>query len=127
MLTATETEKGYEIAGNCSVLTIQFLRLVMHLLLRQSLEAFGTNPSGISIGQSSYQQDVPALLSSSSAKLSVWRAQQELDKRVALDWASLRKSTALPDKDLAMGLHLALKAMRTKVSLPDPSMTVARR
>lgn len=110
---ATRTEKGYDIPGGISKLTVQFLRLIMHLSMRMALRLRKTG--------------VANLIFPLTSSINLHRATSELQLRLELDWKSLRASTALDDKDLAMAMHMVIAAMRSRVTLPPSSMTVALR
>jgi hypothetical protein len=119
LLTTTKNTKGYEIPGGCGVLTVQVLRLIMHLLLRHSIR---TSP----VNYSSASSTVATLFYPTAKNPSLRRAREELKFRLSFDWKSLLQSTSLSPEELAMALHLVLQKMR-QLPAPPMDMTVSAR
>ena len=95
LLDITDPRRGdesYRLADalqTTSVLTIQFLRLCMHLLLSHSLEVNLKKKGFVGIAN---------LLFPSSKSPSLDRVRAALLERIDMDWISLKTTTSLPDK-----------------------------
>jgi hypothetical protein len=109
---STGNPRGYEI-GRLGKLTTVILRYIIHTVMLISSEMYPTIDGKKGEAGNGVQSTVAELMfpTDPAGTISVDRVQNELNARLTADWKEIETLMEMEEEDLAMGLHMIIKAM----------------